>query len=315
MRILLTALGTNNSSSICKYLRQNSENYLVGTDIYPSMYVVASQEVNKFYTVASIYEMDKYFEQLIEIIKKEKIEIVIPIIDEEVLFFAQHHHVFDEMGVKLFVSNSASIEICRDKHKTFELIKKSLPEIYTKTDWLTANIQQFPIFVKPNSGRASIGCQKISDKIELELLLRKNTESYIFQEYVEGDFFTVEFINDLQSGYFGALVRQEFVRNKNGCGVVVQIKQNDVLEKTVEKIAHLINYDGIGNCEFIYQNGKYHLIEINPRISAGIDYSIQAGMNFIQQKLDLSNGRKLKTDKTQIKYEKYFIRRYETYEM
>jgi len=315
MRILLTALGTNNSSSICKYLRQNSENYLVGTDIYPKEYVVSSKEVNHFYQVASIYEMHKYFNQLIEIIKKEKIEIVIPIIDEEVLYFAQHLDVFDAIGVTVFVSNKESIQICRDKYQTFELIKKHLPQIYTITKKNTEEINKFPVFVKPNSGRASIGCQKITDKFELDILRHKGFENYIWQEYLEGDFFTVEFLYDPQTNYFNALVRQELVRNKNGCGVVIQIQQNTFLENIVLQIVRLINFCGIGNCEFIYQNGKYHLIEINPRISAGIDYSIQAGMNFIQQKIDLCTYQKPIQNKTNIKYGTYFVRRYETYEM
>ena len=36
MRFLLTAVGTNNNSTVAKYLKETPDNYVVGTDIYPA---------------------------------------------------------------------------------------------------------------------------------------------------------------------------------------------------------------------------------------------------------------------------------------
>lgn len=293
MRFLLTALGTNNNSTICKYLTKDSKNYVVGADIYPESYIPSTKLTSKFYQVSSVYNMSKYFDQIIDICRQEKIEFLFPVIDEEVAYFSEHIEEFDKIGVRISCSDKQSISICRNKLKTFELVQDKIPEIYTKTV-LASRWQPdaTPAFMKPISGRASIGCVKIENKQQYEFYKSQlDLDDYIIQEFIEGQFFTVDFINDPVANSFACVARQELVRNKNGCGTVVKIIHDEFLEHVVARIAQCLNYRGIGNCEFIKSdNGKYHLIEINPRLSAGIDYSIRAGFDVIGNIISVIDG-------------------------
>jgi len=317
MRYLLTALGTNHNSSICTYLKNFENNYLVGTDIYPAKYIPASIGINAFYQTKSIYEMDTYAEQLFEICKKEKIDILIPIIDEEVLYLSENIKNFNSIGVKILVSNAAVVKFCRNKMQTQDFLKKYFPQLYIKTEFLCSLTQNtFPLFIKPNNGRASTNCIKINN--EKELMFYKeyfDKKDFIVQEYIDGDFYTADFFYDTKNDYFITLIRQELVRNKNGCGIVIKIVKNEYLEKILKSLISKIGYNGIGNCEFICKNDKFFLVEINPRFSAGIDYSIKAGVNFLQIAIDTLMGNKPDILSINPKCDTIFVRKYETYEM
>lgn len=316
MRFLLTALGTNNNTTVCKYLKLNPDNYIVGCDINPACYIPASKTVDKFYQVADIYHMAEYKQQLLDICKQEKIEIILPVIDEEVEFLSQHRQEFEAIGVIISCSTPESIEMCHNKYKTFALVKEKLPEIYTQT-FLASEYTDLhkPVFLKPIHGRASIGCTKIDTFEQFEFYRKQiNPNEYIVQEFVDGDFFTVEFVNDCEHKLFGCVIRQELLRNKNGCGTVVKIINNEYLEQIVERLVNLVGFTGIGNCEFICQDGKFFLIEINPRLSAGIDYSMRAGFNLIKSQISVLKGNPT-IYKDNIRYGQIFVRQYETYEM
>ena len=316
MRILVTALGTLNSTFIANFLKKNN-NFVIGTDINDSFFIQASKEVDKFYKVSSILEIEQYEKEIFEICKGEAIEYVIPIIDEEVFHLSKNRDKFLNIGTKICTPDIDCVEICRNKYKTFELIKKEIPEIYVETYRLSdfVNSARYPFFVKPISGRASMGCFKVTNQQCFDYIKSEctNENEYIVQNFLEGKFITVDFINDADTGTFFAIPREELARNKNGCGTVVKIFKDAYIENTVKKIAEIIKYNGVGNVEFILQNNKLNLIEINPRFSAGTEYSVRAGADLITDEINLIDKKNIKPD-YKIKYGTVFTRRYETYE-
>lgn len=317
MRFLLTALGTNNHSTVCGYLKKNPQHYVVGVDMYPAEYVPASREADRFYQVGSIYDMRRYVAQLLEICKKEQIDFLFPVIDEEVDYLSRHKELFSGLGVTVCCANAQAVEICRDKAKTFAVAEAFFPDIYTRTADLKTYDGAFglPVFVKPASGRASTGCVKIETEEDLrQAKARLKDGKWLVQEFLEGDFFTVDFVNDPAHNLFASLPRQELVRNKNGCGVVVQTQQNTALEQTVRRLVNHIGFCGAGNCEFIGRAGQFKLVEINPRISAGIAYSLAAGLDVVSAQMHIMRGEKPDFS-APLSYGKIYAKRYEMYEM
>ncbi len=315
-RFLLTALGTNNNSTVCKYLKENCNNYVVGTDIYPENYIPSSKITDKFYQVSSVLNMDEYIKELYDICLKENIDYLLPVIDEEVYAISLNKVKFEDIGVKITCSNSKSIEICSNKLKCCKFLKENFPLVYIKTNILSENITgNYPLFIKPINGRASNNCFKINSKKELDLYQKVlSAEKYIIQEYIDGDFYTADFVNDNVNKKFYCLIRQELVRNKNGCGVVVKTVKNNSIEKLIKDIINKIGYTGIGNCEFVINKNRVYIIEINPRLSAGIDYSIKSGFDVIKAELNMIEEKEQDIN-TKFLYNKIFVRRYETYEM
>lgn len=316
MNILVTALGTLNSTFISKHLKKCG-NFIVGVDIYPKNYIKTSEEIDKFYQVPSIYEMEKYTEELFNICKTNKIDTLIPIIDEEIEYFSKNKDRFKNIGVDICTPEYETVKLCRNKLLTFELIKNKIPEVYIKTQ-LFKNINKdnisYPSFAKPVSGRASIGCEKITDKITFEYINHKvDPSTFILQDFVEGEFYAVDFIREAKTKKFNCVARQELVRNKNGCGTVVKIVDDVNLKRYTKEIAEILNYNGVGNIEFIKQNDNYYMLEVNPRFPAGTAYTVMSGADFINDEIKIIKNREVDL-KYDVKVNAIYTRRYETYE-
>lgn len=315
-KILITALGTMNSTFIAKYLKQKGY-YVIGTDIYPNSYVQTSYEIDKFIQVPSIFDINNFEKKLLDICFQNKVEYLIPIIDEEVLYFSKNRDKYLNIGTKICAPSIETVEICRNKYNTFEFIKHNIPEIYIPTYKLSDFHMQIdlPLFCKPISGRASFGCFAIKDVPSLKYIQEKfDKTQYIIQPYIDGRFFTIDFINNPNNKKCYTLAREELVRNKNGCGTVVHIVKDTKIENIVSKIAQILNYQGVGNVELILdKNERLNLIEINPRFSAGTEYSVRSGMKLIENEIKITNGETEFLD-CNINYNKIFTRRYETYE-
>lgn len=62
----------------------------------------------------------EYISQILEICKKDDIDLVMPTIDTDLLVLSQNVNKFDEIGVKVLISKEDKILICRDKNNTGE---------------------------------------------------------------------------------------------------------------------------------------------------------------------------------------------------
>ena len=71
---------------------------------------------------------DQYCNQVLEIAKKEKIDIILPLSDEEVLALSKEKSIFEEKGIKIICSSFQSTEISSDKALLFQYLQsKNLP--------------------------------------------------------------------------------------------------------------------------------------------------------------------------------------------
>lgn len=316
MNVLVTALGTMASACVVKQLRKKKDIYIIGTDIYPKEYIVTSKEIDYFIQVETVLNAEKYLNQLINICKKYAVEAIFPIIDEEVEILANNYNKFISIGTIPCISSLESVELCRDKLLTFKKIVDYLPDISIDTMNLYEYKEQwkYPVFVKPRKGRASINCMKIDCKEDLEYQKNKlEGKDFIVQKYYEGRFFSVDIVRNPLDEKTLVSVREELVRNKNGSGTVVEIVENKYLEMICKSVAKLFNINGVANIEFIYDDKGYHLVEINPRLPAGAEYSCMAGLDLVNLQLDIMM--KKNTNVSEIKYGKVYARRYEAYEM
>ena len=62
----------------------------------------------------------QYIYQLINICKKDKIDVLIPTIDNDLLILSRNKELFLELGVRVLVSDSDKIAICRDKNNRYK---------------------------------------------------------------------------------------------------------------------------------------------------------------------------------------------------
>ena len=310
--ILVTAIGTITATSIVKQLKQCSDKfYVIGADINQRELVVSSKDVDEYHVFPSAVEnQNLYLKFVVEFCKKYKVDYLFPVIDEEIVTYSDNRKLFESIGVKLCIPNKNLVDTCHYKNVFSDWIFKNIPKIYIKT-FAKECVNDYPVFVKPIEGRASDGCRVVNTKLELEQI--KNLENYVIQELIQGEIITVDVLRNESTGKCICIPRKELLRNKNGCGIAVKIIHDEILEEICSDIAIKLKLNGVINIEFFKIEQEYKVIEINPRFSAGSEYSYLAGCNLALEAIAAVDG--TIGEHVNIVYGKNYARRYETYEL
>jgi len=281
--ILVTAIGSMSAPAILKEISKISTGEIIGTDIYPKEWQYNSRLVSKFFQVSKAKSKD-YISQINNICIDNNIRYVIPLTDPEVDCLSENRYLFKKNGIILCISCQDAIFKSRNK-KIVENIFKEIDGINTIPSFCGEQLQNnslYPLVAKPINGRSSEGLYILQDRRSLAII--PNQSEYIFQHYIPGEIYTIDVIRDLSGNSF-SISRKELIRTNNGAGISVEIIENEFLKYSVEKITNILNILGCINIEFLYYKNKFYLMDINPRFSAGIGFSLKAGYNFVSNHL------------------------------
>ncbi|WP_414754769.1 ATP-grasp domain-containing protein [Anabaena sp. CCY 9910] len=290
MNIAITAIGSMSAEAVIKSLRKRNSNKIIGFDIYPQEWIVTSKLVDFFYQVPLASD-EKYMETILQICLLHEINFLIALTDPEIDFLSLQIQDFKNNGIILCFPDLPSLEIARDKFIFFNFFKDNNEVLVIPTfdtiDKVDIN-ESKNIIAKPRKGRSSEGIIK---SINLQYLQNSicKTEDYIFQPIIQGNYITVDTIRDDFNNKV-SIPRRELLRTMNGAGVVVEIFKDENLENIVSIITDSLSIRGCINIEFILYDNQYFLMDINPRFSAGIAFSIIAGYDFVENHLRCFQG-------------------------
>ena len=177
------------------------------------------------------------------------------------------------------------MEIARDKYKLFEKFFNTKVEViptylYNKVEILNS----FPYIAKPKNGRSSEGLLKIKQKKDFNQI--ENPNNYIIQEYIDGNIIVVDYIRNSRTKKDFSVIRKELIRTKNGAGIVVEVFENEKISELSSYIGNKLNINGCICMEFIEKNGKYYIMDINPRFSAGTAFTQKSGYDIVKNHLN-----------------------------
>lgn len=314
--VLVTAIGTVASTTIISQLRKSGDYYIIGGDIYLKNQVVTTKDVDEFYTFPSaIRDLEEYIDFVVSFCKKHKVNYYFATIDEEVANLSKHKNRFEEIGVKLCIPNHDFVMTCHYKDKFAKWIDEHIPHIGTKRFERFSDVDKFPVFIKPIEGRASIGCYKIEKKEEADKLLEcgLKEEEYLIQEFNDGEIITVDLVRNAKTGQKQQIQRIECLRNSSGCGIAVEIVEILKLKDICEQLMETLKLNGVANAEFFYKEGKFKIIEINPRFSAGTSFSCLAGCDIVTAAVRIADGEECRLGEPAIGT--HLAKRYETYRL
>ena len=142
-----------------------------------------------------------YVFQLMRICEEDKIDLLIPTIDTDLLVLSQNAPKFDKIGTKVLISKPDKIAICRDKNYTADFFEScGLKAPRTVNDFRRYDAG-FPCFIKPKDGSSSINAYKINSKTELEVYANQIGD-YVIQPFIEGTEYTVDIFCDFNGKPF-----------------------------------------------------------------------------------------------------------------
>lgn len=314
--VLVTAIGTAASTAIISQLKAAGEYHIIGGDIFEKNQVATAKDVDEFYTFPSaIKDLDEYIDFAVAFCREHHVNYYFATIDEEIANLSKNREKFDSIGVLLCIPNHGLVMTCHYKDTFSDWVRNNIPEIYIKRYRSISEIEDddFPLFVKPIEGRASLGCRKIEKREELIEWKSEgiNESNYIIQEYAEGEIITVDLIRNAKNGHARQVQRIEKLRNPSGCGIAVEIINELKLTGICNQLMEKLDLNGVVNAEFFHNDNQYRIIEINPRFSAGTSFSCMAGCDTVIAALDIARGKDFTFGEPAIGM--HLAKRYETY--
>ncbi len=276
---LLTAVGSASAAAALQSLRRLGHR-VVGCDIYPKSWNAVSTEVDAFFQALPVHDEAAYVRQLTEAVEREHVDYLIPLTDVEVDVLCRRKADFAALGCSVLTPDEPCAALCRDKQRMARELGDVCQTIPTRSPYgWEPTESDFPLMLKPLRGRSSQG-QAVVSSAEAFRAALQTRDDYIAQPFIRGDIFTVDVARDL-FGNVLCLARQELLRTVNGLGTTVRVLPGHPLEATCRAIANKLGLVGVVNMEFISSGDAFYFLEVNPRFSGGVGFSLAAGADFI----------------------------------
>lgn len=257
---------------------------IIATDcdsLAPALYFA-----DKGYIVPRI-DSDNYIDRIKEICKKENIKGLISLIDPELSLISKHEIEFKKLGVTCFLSPHDITETCFNKYHMFKFLEENCfntAKSYIdfdefKKDYKNKKIE-FPVFVKPVCGSASIDTKKVNTLEELEFLINKYSNLFI-QEFLEGKEIGIDVYTDMISGEVISIFAKEKIRMRAGETDKSKSIKCSRLFSLIKDFVEKLGTKGPIDIDVFKVNDEYYISEVNPRFGGGYPHAYECGENFI----------------------------------
>ena len=282
-RILVTAVSGDIANNILKILKEQGDCVLFGTDVNPI--AVGMDQVAEFIIVP--YAVDpSYIDTMLALCNKYSITHLIPTNEREVEVIGNNKIRFEQAGIKVMVQPENVLDICLDKYETARFLEEkgvSVPDTYI-------SINEFPSDKKLIcKGRKSNGSRDIMFfESKAEYIDRKySLEDVVFQEYIEGDEYTVGVFGG--NGIYSSIQFKRQLEGGHTC--IVELVNNEQLADIAVRVARALDLEGYINIQLREKDSQFYIFEINPRISGTVAFRHTLGFDDVLWWLDVLDGK------------------------
>ena len=293
INILILSAGTRNK--IVQYFKKTlGENgKVIATDmgtIAPAIY-----EADKYYIVPRITEPG-YIDIILDICKKENISGVLSLIDPELSLLAENEEKFKNIGTTVIGSSYELCERALDKMQMFQWLRShgyNCAKSYVDKNEFFANVKtgkaNYPVFVKPVRGSASIAISKVFDNETVDLLF-DHSDNLMIQEYLDGQEIGADCYIDLLSGELvSVFTKKKIVMRAGETDKSVSFKDEKLFE-LIKKFVNESGWRGQIDIDIFEINGEYHISEVNPRFGGGYPHAYECGADHMKLIVNNLNG-------------------------
>ena len=296
MNVLLTSVGRR--AYMVKYfkdiLKDGGKVFVCNSDSNSVAFHYADA-----YAVSPLIYDESYVPFLLSFCKENSIDMLIPLFDIDLPVIAENKNRFAEIGTKAIVSDASFVKICNDKWKSYVFlgangffVPKTFIDIEDAKKALDTGEISYPLVVKPRFGCGSLSVFKADDEDDLFFFYNKVKkeikksylkyesasfdEIVIIQEFVKGQEYGADLINDLESNFVNAVIKKK-IAMRSGETDIAETVGNAVIRETAEclarKTGHIANLD----VDIILKDGIPYILEMNARFGGGYPFSHLAG--------------------------------------
>lgn len=308
INVLITAAGNVFMLGTSACLKDNGEReiYLVGADMSKD------ESILKMFDAA--YQVPRgddpaYVDSLLDICRKESIDVLLPIMSVELPALAENRARFEALGTKVSVSSCEALAVANNKRKLFDFMaENSLPCAAYDTVHTIRELKEaaerlgYPkkrVCVKATEGSGSRGFRILDESASrFETFMNQKPTSGIVRmqeflsvleeaerfpellvmEYLPGTEYSVDLLAD--NGDSLITCCRKSLRMENSIMLEAEIVNNRAVIDLCEQITKQLGLDGnIGYDVKERADGTPIIMECNPRLTAGVPYFALAGVN------------------------------------
>jgi carbamoyl-phosphate synthase large subunit len=278
------------------FSRQEHVNLHVA-DCWPNSACGHSKYCRKFHLIPG-FEEPGYIPALLEVCKREEIDVILPIHQEDVVEIARSKALFEEAGFRLPMPDFSLIELAIDKYRMAKLAEErggSPPETRLLGEVSSGDLRkeiQLPVLIKLRNSTGQRG-QKLVGSVEAfeahvqSLLDQHDEDEIIVQEYIPGTdrdaMYTVGLLFD-HSHRLKVCIPLKKIRSRpyTGGTAICTVAENrpDVGQLAISLMGAFDKWEGIADIEIkIDPMGRPRFIELNPRPWGSMYGSFVAGLD------------------------------------
>lgn len=223
-----------------------------------------------------------YVEAILEQCRRHEIGLVVPLIDWELEALSQARGRFAKVGARLVISSPETVDICRDKQKTFEFLKAhgfNTPEVIPHEKAVGG---PFPLFMKPRYGSSARDVHYLPDLETLVFYSRGGSGSAcVIQEFVRGKEHTVDVYAGLDGVPRVAVPRRRLEVRGGEVSKARTVRHPEIIRQSMRLVEALGKCCGVVTLQcFLTPSNEIKFIEMNPRFGGGVPLAIRAGADF-----------------------------------
>lgn len=283
--ILATGAGGAGTVSILREFRKLSRYRLFAVDSNPMSVGLHLAEKSFVVPVATDPE---YLDVMTEIICRNQVRVLVPLIDEELL---KAWEIRARVGRELLLAlpTEGFVRLTLDKGRMareFGEAGISVPRTMRLTEALAdGGPVRLPAVVKPNRGRGSRGVVVLRDETDfhrhVHALGPDKVGDHIIQDYVEGVEYTVSVVASSDGRLLAVVPKQ--VIEKRGITRAAVTRRNEAITDVCRRIQQRFRADGPFNVQLILdRDGRPVVFEVNPRFSTTVSLTMAAGVNEVE---------------------------------
>jgi len=269
MNVLISNISSFKAIIICKFLKENYANVnIYSFDTRPFTRYFRTKYSDRHYIV----ERSAYLESVLDILRKDNIDLFIPIHSSEMDIVLQNKDKAEKPLA--YWGTYESFCLLNDKNRLYNLASElniNVPKRYSNV----------PIRQSSAKGIKYFFDQVKLDKAKSEFSVRKDI---IIQEYIQGEGigYSVFAKRGKIIAGFGHKRLAEYPIS-GGSGVYRENYENQAIRVIAEKILIATKWSGFAMFEFkLTPDNEIYLIEVNPRIWGSINQGLQNGINYFE---------------------------------
>jgi predicted ATP-grasp superfamily ATP-dependent carboligase len=223
-------------------------------------------------------------------IEKHDISIVLPIAEQEILFFIRNKQQISSASKIIPLPSLKDFEIAIDKRQLGDFAKThNIPHpnsfyITPETDKRQVLSQMhFPVLIKPLSAKGGEGINKINSRDEFQNYLEMASDALYVQEYIEGYDIDCSVLC-LEGEILSYTIQKGNLKGKHDFApqLAFDFLNNEAVYDVAKLTMSKLNWSGVAHLDMRYDTNTsdYKLLEINARFWGSIEGSLFAGINF-----------------------------------